>query len=127
MEETEEETETIQDELKRTSRISVEGKVFKLLVEEEDSFDNLDTERVKQIKEENQQDLAHQVQVEKMLSENKLILEKLKDQNSKLERMFLYLRECNIVGLGYNKENYMKRKSKILNSRVKKVVSVNPP
>lgn len=127
MEETEEETETVQDELKRTSRISVEGKVFKLLVEEEDSFDNLDTERVKQIKEENQQDLAHQVQVEKMLSENKLILEKLKDQNSKLERMFLYLRECNIVGLGYNKENYMKRKSKILNSRVKKVVSVNPP
>lgn len=58
-----------------------------------------------------------------MIKENGLILEKLKDQNSKLERMYLYLKECNSRGLGYNKENYMKRKSKILNSKVKKIVN----
>lgn len=81
-------------------------------------------EAAQEMVKEREEDLAHEIQGQKMLSENKLILDKLKDQNSKLERMFLYLRECNIVGLGYNKENYMKRKSKILNSKVRKVVRI---
>lgn len=74
------------------------------------------------LEETDEEDVLKELERQKMVKENKLILEKLKDQNSKLERMFLYLRECNSNGLGYNQENYLKRKSKVLNTKIRKVV-----
>jgi hypothetical protein len=33
-------------------------------------------------------------------------IQQLQSQNKKLERMWLYLRDCNITGLGFNKQYY---------------------
>jgi len=42
------------------------------------------------------------------------MMDQLKDQNSKLEKMYMYLKQCNLSGQGYNQGEYLERKTIIL-------------
>lgn len=48
-------------------------------------------------------------------------IKKIQQQNKKLERMWLYLRDCNITGLGFNQEYYQKKKESIIGQPTPKV------
>ena len=50
-------------------------------------------------------------------------ISKIQTQNKKLERMWLYLRDCNITGLGFNKDYYQKKKESIIGQPTTQVSS----
>ena len=51
-------------------------------------------------------------------------IQQLQSQNKKLERMWLYLRDCNITGLGFNKQYYQKKKESIIGKQSTNVSSL---
>lgn len=48
------------------------------------------------------------------ISVERNMMDQLKDQNSKLEKMYMYLNKCNMTGAGYNQDEYLEKKKEIL-------------